>query len=309
MENGQKKYIGVDVGGTTINIGLIRHDGLVMAKETLKTPSSPNNSELIISCIIDGIRFFLQKLELSIGQIQSIGLGFPGTVDSKNGIVVFAPNIFFYNVDVKSRMKVAFDCPIYLGQDSRAAAWAEYCVGKGRNCNNIAAITIGTGIGCGLILNGILFHGYFNTAGEFGHQLIDVDGPSCNCGRKGCLETYCAGLAIVREGNKIKPGITVKEVYDLAKAGDKRAIAITNQVVKNLGIGMVNLINLLSLEMITISGGISNAPDELLLNPLREFVKEHAYKFVSDKVKIVKSSFGDDAPLIGAALLDETTEF
>ncbi|MDR1556139.1 MAG: ROK family protein [Tannerellaceae bacterium] len=306
----EKVYIGVDVGGTTIHVGIVAAEGYIIEKLTTETfTPERGNSRMMLRSIIESIRFLLKKSGLTSNNVLSIGLGFPGTVDSQKGIVVFAPNIFFENVEVKSEIEDTFHCPVYLGQDSRAAAWGEYSVGAGKNYNNLAAITIGTGIGCGLIINGMIFHGGYNTAGEFGHQIIDTGGPPCNCGRKGCLETYCAGLAIVRAGKKIRDNLSVKDIYDLAGTGNKAALEITDQVVRHLGIGMVNLINLISLEMIAISGGISNAPDHLLLNPLREFVKEHAYSGVAQKVEIVRSSLGNDAPLIGAALLDETTEY
>ena len=306
-----KINIGVDVGGTTIHIGVVTEDGQIIEKITAKTITG-QGSEIIIDSIIDGINVLLRKMNLETDSIRSIGIGFPGTVESSKGIVVFAPNIFFENVDVRTKITQSFNCPVYLGQDSRAAAWAEYCVGAAVNCNNIAAITIGTGIGCGLVIDGKIFHGGYNTAGEFGHQLIDPDGYPCNCGRKGCLETVSGGLAILREGKKLHESLnvqTVKDVYDLAGQGHKGALNITDRVVINLGIGMVNLINLMSLEMITLSGGISNAPDNLLFDPLRKFVEEHAYSAVAKKVKIVHSPLGDNAGLIGAALLDETTEF
>jgi len=306
-----KINIGVDVGGTTIHIGVVAEDGQIIEKITAKTVAG-QGSEVIIDTIIDTINVLLQKMNYVTDAIRSIGIGFPGTVESSKGIVVFAPNIFFENVDVRTKIAQSFNCPVYLGQDSRAAAWAEYCAGSGAQFNNIAAITIGTGIGCGLVIDGKIFHGGYNTAGEFGHQLIDPDGYPCNCGRKGCLETFCGGLAILREGKKLDANLnvqTVKDVYDLAEQGHKGALAITDRVALNLGTGMVNLINLMSLEMITISGGISNAPDYLLLEPLRRFVEEHAYSAVAKKVKIVRSPLGDNAGLIGAALLDETTEF
>ena len=302
---------GVDVGGTTINVGAVTDDGRIIEKVTAQT-NVGSGSEVIIDSIIENIIIVLRKLNLTSESISSIGLGFPGTVESSKGIVVFAPNIFFENVDVRTKIAQTFNCPIYLGQDSRAAAWGEYRVGAGISHSNIAAITIGTGIGCGLIINGKIFHGAYNTAGEFGHQLINPDGYKCNCGRKGCLETYCGGLSILRAGKEKFKDVNiqaVKDVYDLAEAGNDDALAITNNVVLNLGIGMVNLINLTSLELISISGGISNAPDRLLLDPLRAFVEDHSYSTVSKKVKIVHSPLGDNAALIGAALLDETTEY
>ena len=303
--------IGVDVGGTTINVGVVTTDGRIIDKVTAQTKVCCN-SEVIIDTIIENIIIILSRLNLTTENISSIGLGFPGTVESRNGIVVFAPNIFFENVDVRTKIAQTFDCPVYLGQDSRAAAWGEYRVGAGMNHSNIAAITIGTGIGCGLIIDGKIFHGAYNTAGEFGHQLINPNGYKCNCGRKGCLETYCGGLSILRAGKKSFKDLniqSVKDVYDLAEAGNDDALKITNRVVHNLGIGMVNLLNLMSLELISVSGGISNAPDRLLLDPLKTFVSDHLYPAVSKKIRIVHSPLGDNAALIGAALLDETTEY
>ena len=307
--NMERKHIGVDVGGTTINIAIVTSEGNIIAKKSLKTTDYLHKNERMILAIVSTIKSLLADNLIKIDDIWSIGMGFPGTVDSNKGIVVFAPNIFFENVDVRSLMQSAFDCPIYLGQDSRAAAWGEFFIGQGRKVNNMASITIGTGIGCGLIINGLLYHGAYNTAGEFGHQMMDVNGPQCNCGRRGCLETYCGGLAIVKAGERIMRGLSVKDIYDLASMGNKEALFITNQVVEKLGTGIVNLVNLLSLELVTISGGISNAPEELLLNPLRKFVREHAYSAIAEKVEINRSVLGDDAPLIGAALQDETTEY
>lgn len=300
-------HIGVDIGGTTLSVGIVTCDGRLLSKITVPTLPEAGGNGRILEMIITSIRSLLDQQGLSPDRLRSIGLGFPGTVDSRRGIVVFAPNIFFENVAVTDRLTPLFGCPIYLGQDSRAAAWGEYRAGSGRTCRNLAVITLGTGIGCGLILNGRLFHGGYNTAGEFGHQLIDPAGPLCNCGRRGCLETYCAGLAIVRAGQTLGRTLSVRDVYALAKLGHPAAREITEQVVRYLGRGLVNLINVLSVQRIAISGGIAKAPDSLLLEPLRRFVESHAYVPVARKIDIVRASLGEDAPLIGAALLDETT--
>ncbi len=302
-------YIGVDIGGPDVMIGIVTGRGEIIKKTHVNLSLFLPDRDDFINALIESIYAFINDVNISIRKIQSIGLGIAGTVDSKKGTIIFAPNLFFSNFEVKQIFEQAFDCPIFIGQDSRLATWGEYNVGKGKNYNSFALIRLGTGIGCGLVINGLLYHGAFNTAGEFGHQLIDVNGPQCNCGRRGCLETYCGELAIVKAGEHIMKGLTVKDIYDLAGMGNKEALGITNQIVEKLGTGIVNLVNLLSLELVTISGGISNAPDELLLNPLREFVREHAYSAIAEKVEINRSVLGDDAPLIGAALQDETTEF
>lgn len=308
-----KIYIGVDVGGTTINTGLVDCSGKILHSNTQSTDAR-RGSTAVIQSIINIIKALLAETGVPVTQVASIGIGVPGTADSKNGVVVFAPNIFWKDVQVSSLIRKAFNIPVFLGQDSRAAAWAEFLVGAGKGYRNIASVTLGTGIGCGMILNGKLFHGGLNTAGEFGHQIVELEGNVCNCGKRGCLEAHSAGLYIVREGRKIPnveklidkdpDQLTVKDIYFLAGKDNAAARKITDSVVAYLGMGFVNLINLNSLELISISGGISNAPDDLLLNPLRKFIKERVYSAISDKVLLVKSSLGDNAPMIGAALLE-----
>ena len=312
-----KFNVGVDVGGTTINTGFINQSGKIISHTTMATEAK-RGSEAIIQAIIRKIKLMLAESGKAQKDIGSIGIGVPGTADSKNGVVVFAPNIFWQNVQVSAPLREAFNVPVHLGQDSRAAAWGEYLVGSAKGYKNTASITLGTGIGCGMIIDGRLFHGGLNTAGEFGHMIVELNGNKCNCGKTGCLEAHSAGLFIVREGKKIPDvekilrknpdEVTVKDVFRLAEKGNTDAGKITDSVVSYLGMGFVNLINLNSLELISISGGISNAPDELLLNPLKEFIRQRAYSAIADKVKIVKSSLGDNAPMIGAALLDKSAE-
>jgi len=164
------------------------------------------------------------------------------------------------------------------------------------------------------VINGRIFHGALNAAGEFGHQIVEPGGNRCNCGRLGCLEAYVGGLAIVREAGLRIPAIgaligkepsevCVHDVYTLATAGHPQALELTRSVVRYVGMGLVNLINLCSVELISISGGISNAPEALLMDPLIAFVRANAYMLVANEVRVSTSALGEDAPLIGAALL------
>lgn len=313
----KKISIGVDIGGTTISTGILNDVGNIIYKNSFKTEPDGGSAK-IIGTVISNIRSSLDAINVSVTDIKSIGIGVPGTADTKKGVVVFAPNLFWTNVSLSGIIKDAFKVPVFISQDSRAAAWAEFIVGSGKGYKNIASVTLGTGIGCGMILDGKLFHGGLNTAGELGHTIVELNGNKCNCGKIGCLEAHSAGLAIVREGKKIprieklinkNPGeLSVKDVYSLAESGNPDARYITDSVVSYLGIAFVNLINVNSLEVISISGGISNAPDNLLIDPLRKFIKERAYSAAADKVKLVKSSLGDNAPMIGAALLDISTQ-
>lgn len=308
----KKLNIGVDVGGTFIKFGIVNEEGKIVFRHIIKTLTE-GGSSAILDSIIETIDLLLKNYGLTIESIISIGMGFPGTTDFRNGVVVYAPNLYWKNVEVVKTIRDYFNVPVYIGQDSRAAVWAEYLVGSGSGYSYIASITLGTGIGCGLVLNGSIYHGGLNTAGEFGHQIVEVNGIHCNCGRNGCLEAYSGGPAILKAALKIsnikslvcKPenDITVLDVFTLANEGNTDALSIIDSVVKYLGIGMVNLINLTSLELISISGGISNAPDELLFNPLIKFIQERAYPTAAAKIKVVKSILGDDAPLIGASLL------
>ena len=238
-----------------------------------------------------------------------------GTVDPNKGVIVFAPNIFAVNVEIVKAIQNDFNVPIYLSQDSQAAAWAEHLVGAGKGLSSVATVTLGTGIGCGLVIDGKIYHGSLNhTAGELGHQIVEFDGNECNCGRRGCLEAYAGGLAIVRAAKESIAGlstllgrsaesVSVKDVFELARRGNREAVRITGDVVKYIGIGLVSLINLVSPDLISVSGGICDAPTELLFDPLVKFVRERAYPTLSAAAKICRSPLGVDAPLIGVALM------
>ena len=305
--------IGVDIGGTNINFGLIDEAGAILLQKKVPTKAQ-RGSDTIIASIVEEVEALLTEASLRPEDLTSIGLGVPGTADYVNGTVVYAPNLFWRNVAIVAAIQPFFRIPIYLAQDTRAAAWAEYLVGSGRGLRGVAAVTLGTGIGCGMVLDGRIFHGALNTAGEFGHQIVNVNGEPCNCGRHGCLETYAGGLSIVRQAKKrisriddllgaSQSDITVSDVYRLAQQGNAEARRLTDSVVNDIGTGLVNLINLTGVELICLSGGISNAPAELLLDPLIAFVRSRAYEAAAEKVCICRSTLGEDAPLVGASML------
>ena len=309
--------VGVDIGGTNIKFGITDEDGNILLQEKMKTEPA-RGSDAIVASLIQGIAEILVKASLQHQDVRSIGLGVPGTTDPNKGVVVYAPNLFWENVEIAKPIQQAFNVPVYTAQDTRAAAWAEYLVGAGKGLHSVASVTLGTGIGCGMVFDGRIFNGALNTAGEFGHQIVELEGTLCNCGCKGCLEAYAGGISIVRQAREKIDGIAallqkdpadveVHDVFRLAQQGNTRAIELTARVVKYIGIGLVNLININSVELISISGGISNAPSELLLDPLIAFVRERAYRFVAQKVQVCKSLLGENAPMIGAALLYRET--
>lgn len=306
--------VGVDLGGTNIKLCVADEHGAIRSRHRISTPTHAG-CDGIIDAIIASIPIVLDAAGLALAQIDSIGLGIPGTVDPNKGVIVFAPNIFAVNVEIVKAIQNDFNVPIYLSQDSQAAAWAEHLVGAGKGLSSVATVTLGTGIGCGLVIDGKIYHGSLNhTAGELGHQIVEFDGNECNCGRRGCLEAYAGGLAIVRAAKESIAGlstllgrsaesVSVKDVFELARRGNREAVRITGDVVKYIGIGLVSLINLVSPDLISVSGGICDAPTELLFDPLVKFVRERAYPTLSAAAKICRSPLGVDAPLIGVALM------
>lgn len=310
--------VGVDLGGTFIKASLVDEKGRVVVQH--KAATHPERGvDAVTSTIVDLVRQLLATQGLAQKNLNGLGVGVPGTADGARGVVLYAPNLFWRDVPIGERLSEVFALPIFVAQDTRAAAWAEYLVGEARGALSLASVTLGTGIGCGLVFEGHIFNGGLNTAGEFGHQLVALDGEACNCGRRGCLEAHAGGLAIVREarrripcfaekGKRSAEEITVDAVYRLAAVGDPEARKLTDEVVRHVGTGLVNLIDLTGVEWIFLSGGISNAPRELLFDPLVEFVREHSYPGASDRVHIARSSLGDQAPAIGAALLYRSSQ-
>jgi glucokinase len=305
--------IGVDVGGTNIKFGLTDESGRIISLHRVRT-APETGPDGIIGSIAANLQVVVERAGATLSQVNSLGVGIPGTIDSRNGTVVFAPNIFWRHVEFVRKMRSLYDGHLYIAQDSRAAAWGEYVVGVGKGLSSIATITLGTGVGCGMVIDGKIFNGALNTAGEFGHQIVELEGNLCNCGRTGCLEAHAGGLAIVREAkakivdlsdvlHKSQDDISAKDIFDLAQQGHGEARKLTARVVRYIGIGLVNLINLNSPELISISGGIANAPPGLLLEALITFVRSRAYPAISAKVRICKSAFAEDASLIGASLL------
>ena len=311
--NQSQLNLGVDVGGTNVKVALVDESGGILAQQKAPT-SSERGVRYVVETLVGAIASVLSGAGLIATDVHSIGLGVPGTADAKTGTVVYAPNIFWKNVPIRALLQQSINLPVHLAQDTRAATWGEYLVGAAQGLQSVAGVTLGTGIGCGMVFDGSIFHGAWNTAGEFGHQIVEFGGHPCNCGRCGCLEAYAGGLAIMREAKKRIPDlptllqrpaeeVNVDDVFQLAGKGHEAARQLTEEVVRYTGVGLVNLINLNSIQMVCLSGGISNAPAELLLDPLVAFVKANVYETIADKVQIRHSALGDNAPVIGAALL------
>jgi len=302
--------IGVDIGGTKINVGLIDGDGEVRALSSI--PTTPEvGYQVIANHIIDQIYTVLDQVGLELAHIKSLGFGIPGTVNSEEGLVLFAPNLQWQNIAFAQQMRAEFATPIYIGQDTHAAAWAEFLFGAGVGCRNMVCLTLGTGIGSGLIINRQLYLGSLKYVGEVGHSLVELNGRPCSCGNHGCLETYASGSAIQKRGREMiddyqalirdeQKGLTTPDIFGAAEQGHPQAQQVVAEAVAYLGMGLVNLIHLFGPEKVVISGGMSNA-EALILTPVQAFVRERSYGNVGELVEITRAKLGEYAPMIGAA--------
>ena len=312
------KRIGIDVGGTNVKIALV-DDGKIIYSNSVPTYAQMGY-EYTVNNIKQAIRDLMKETETTAADIKGIGFDFPGQVDYKTGVVKLAPNIpGWVNVPIAQMIEEAFHIPTRIDNDVRCAALGEMNFGAGKGCQNFVCITVGTGIGSGLVVNGQLVRGAANAAGEIGHIKLQMkDGPICGCGDTGCLEAFASGPSIVamaqdylksgkstkfREmagDGEIKPYIVAKE----AEAGDPVAKRIFTIIGEYVGMGLVSVINLLNPEKVIIGGGVAEAGD-LLLEPIRKTVMERAMVVARESVEIVPAELGNSAGVIGASMLVE----
>lgn len=314
-----KKYkIGVDVGGTNVKIALVDKTGSIVYSDTVPTRAEMGY-EYTISNIITAIGNVMKESKITKDSIEGIGFGFPGQIDCDNGIVRLAPNIpGWVNIPIADIISKEFSIPVKVDNDVRCAALAELNYGAGKGAKNLVCITVGTGIGSGLIVNGKLVRGASNAAGEIGHIKLQMEnGPLCGCGDYGCLEAFASGPAIVAmaeeyiKGGKstkyrelAKTEITPYVVAEAAKQGDVVAKKIFEIMGNYIGIGLASVVNLLNPEKIVIGGGVADAGD-LLFNPIKETLKKRTMPIQGSAVKVVHAELGNTAGVIGASLLIE----
>lgn len=315
-----KNRIGIDVGGTNVKIALVDSNGKIGYSDTIPTRAEMGY-EYTVNNMKQAIRDLLTETKLTAKDIEGIGFGLPGQVDFKSGIVRLITNIpGWVEIPLAKMIEDEFHIPTRIDNDVRCAALGELNFGAGKGCENLICITVGTGIGSGLIVNGKLVRGASNAAGEIGHIKLQMhDGPICGCGDTGCLEAFASGPSIVamaeeyimggkstkyREmanGNDITPFI----VAEAAKAGDAVAQRIFTKMGEYIGIGLASVVNLLNPERIIIGGGVAGAGD-ILMTPLKETLKKRAMKIAGDTVEVVPAQLGNTAGVIGASLLIES---
>ncbi len=315
-----KNRIGIDVGGTNVKIALVDSDGKIGYSNTIPTRAEMGY-EYTINNMKQAIRDLMTETKLSAKDIEGIGFGLPGQVDFKSGIVRLITNIpGWVEIPLAKMIEDEFHIPTRIDNDVRCAALGELNFGAGKGCENLICITVGTGIGSGLIINGKLVRGASNAAGEIGHIKLQMhDGPICGCGDTGCLEAFASGPSIVAMAEEYIMGgkstkyremanggtITPFIVAEAAKAGDPVARRIFTRMGEYIGIGMASVVNLLNPERIIVGGGVADAGD-ILLTPLKETIKKRAMKIAGETVQVVPAQLGNTAGVIGASLLIES---
>lgn len=312
----EKKVIGIDVGGTNLRGALVSPDGKIINR--MKIASDADHG---IEAVVDN----LVRLIKNIGggeDVSAVGFGIPGIIDFKAGIITQAPNICNVNnypIRESLRARLGDSVPVIIENDANCAAVGEWWMGAGKDVGSLVIITLGTGVGGGIVLDGKLWRGADGFGGEVGHMTIYPDGPRCNCGNYGCLEVYSSATGVRRMVKEIlsdsnsktalrelvndeDPGRMPEAVMKAALDGDRAALGIWEQFGTALGIGMASLVNILNVEMIVIGGGVSQAWEMFIGKALAE-LKRRALRAPAERVEVMKSVLGDDAGIIGASYL------
>ncbi len=309
--------IGVDLGGTNIAVGLVNDKNEITAQMSRKTnlprPAVEIEQEIARLC-----REVCEKGGVSIeNDVRWVGIGTPGSVNAETGIVEFNANFGYRDWALKANMEAALPCPVYIENDANAAAYGEYIAGAARGSKCAVVITLGTGIGSGIIIDGKIFSGFNSAGAEIGHTVIEIDGRPCMCGRRGCWEKYASARSLAddtREAMQAHPlnmmwglvdndltKVSAKTAFDAMRAGDEIGTHLVENYVYYVACGLINVINIFQPEIICIGGGVSRE-GEALLAPVKRLVDAEEYARASDKrTKIVAAQLRNDAGIIGAA--------
>ena len=310
-------YIGLDVGGTTFKAGVVTEDGRIVHKDAM-----PTGIERPYQEIIADMAALCKKVAADAGiemsEIRSIGVGVPGLFDNKTGMIPFCTNLGWHDIPFVAEMKKHLDTPVYGDNDATVAGLAESVAGVSAGIKDSVFLTLGTGVGGGIIIDGKPYSGAHGCGSEIGHMMIKMGGELCTCGNYGCFERYASATAIIREARKAiveypessmlaacggdPEKLNAKIVIDAAKAGDAAAKAVFGGYVQALAVGIINIINMLDPEVIVLGGGVS-AAGEFLLNAVREAVKPMVFFKTMPYARIELAQLGNDAGIIGAAML------
>lgn len=306
-----KKYVvGVDLGGTKIYTALVDLDGNIIKEITVKTEAHKGD-KAVLDKLISTIDTVLEGID--INEVKAIGVGSPGPLDIKKGLVVYTPNLPFKNFKIVQPIKEKYNIPTYLDNDANAATLGEFMFGAGKGSTNMVYVTVSTGIGGGAIINGSLFRGSTANALEIGHTTVMKGGPRCGCGNIGCAEAVASGTAIMKRGreavdSKVETSlknydeVTAKEVFIEAEKGDKVSQDILNEALSYLGITIANIANSFDPDKIVMGGGVSQAGN-IVFEKIDYEMERRCLKTIYNNCKIEKAVLGGKAGVLGAAAL------
>ncbi|MCL2054933.1 MAG: ROK family protein [Oscillospiraceae bacterium] len=312
-----KHYIGIDLGGTNIKAGVVNEKFEIIGKASVKT-ACPRPAKEIADDMYNVSVMACENAGIDMNEVEWLGIGTPGIADNVNGIIAYSNNLGFKDVPIRKYIKEHIDKPVYVANDANAAAYGEFIAGAAKEAQDAVCITLGTGVGAGVIIDGKIFTGRNLAGAEVGHMVIGVDGPLCTCGRKGCFEAYSSATGLIRmtgeaaESNpesilneyiREKGRTSARHAFDAMRAGDKAGKEVVDKYIKYLAAGITNAINIFQPDILCIGGGVCNEGDPLML-PMIELVKKEVYtRMIEKNTEITVAKLGNDAGIIGAAFL------
>ena len=312
--------LGIDLGGTNIVAAVVDENYKILGRGKVKT-ALPRPADEICDSMAEAVKLAVADAGVKLEEISAMGIGTPGAVDPSKGIVTYANNLGFANTPLCQMMKDRLGVDFYLENDANAAAYGEFLAGAGKGTKNFVAVTLGTGVGGGIIIDGKLFSGSSFAGGELGHTVINVNGEQCSCGRKGCWEAYASATALIRQTkakmlenkdsvmwelaendiNKVNGRIA----WDAWRKGDKAGTEVVETYCQYVAEGVTDMLNIFQPEMLCIGGGISNEKDNLIV-PVNKLANERRYTRHNDPInRVCVAALGNDAGIIGAAFLDQ----
>lgn len=311
-------YLGIDLGGTNIAIGIVDENYNIVKKGSVPTLAQRSADE-IAEDIGKLSKSLMKDTGIEAKDLKWAGLGTPGTANSETGIIEYANNLRFENVPIRKMLEDRLNVKVFIENDANAAAYGEFMAGAAKNENSAVCITLGTGVGSGIILDGRIYHGFNYAGAELGHTVIVADGVKCTCGRKGCLESYASATGLIRmtremmlENKNSKmweytsgsiEKVSGKTAFQAMHAGDEAGSKVVEKYLYYLGTGLANVINIFQPEVLCIGGGISKEGDAII-KPLEAFIEKERYsKNTKKQTRLCCAKLGNDAGIIGAALL------
>lgn len=313
-----KYYVGIDLGGTNIAAGVVDEEYKIIGKASVKT-NLPRPYGEICDDMARVVELALENAGICMKSVEWVGIGSPGTANTNTGILEYSNNLDFHNVPLKAEMEKRLNKSVFIENDANAAAYGESLAGAAKGKQNVVAITLGTGVGGGVIVNGKIYGGQYFAGAELGHMGIVHNGRQCTCGRKGCLEAYASATGLknmTKEAMQENPNSKMWEIaggelsnvggrtaFDAMRLGDEAGKKVVDMYIEYLGYGLANLVNIFQPEILVIGGGVCNE-GETLIAPLRDYIDNHTMAIGPEvNTKLMVAQLGNDAGIIGAAFL------